>query len=159
MFGTGLVAGPAHAANSDVAPCTAAQLSGEIVFGGAAAGNRYARLVVTNQAETCTLFGHSGLQLTAVDGRSLLTLANPRDAAEPSLVTLGPAGQATADLHWIVGPCFTGGDDGTPESRPAAITVTPPGETAGFTLPWTLGAVCGEPEGPARIDISAFRAS
>jgi hypothetical protein len=54
---------------------------------------------------------------------------------------------------------FRAGDDGTPATRPATVTVTPPDQSTGFPVTWTFGAVCGEPDGPAMIDISAFRAA
>lgn len=159
-LGAAVVAGPAHATGTDLPVCTTGQLTGEVVYQGAAAGNRYAELVVTNHGDACTLYGFAGLQLIGADGRLLQTNAEQRPTGtDPSLVTLPGAGSAVADLHWIVGPCFTAGDDGTPESRPVALTVTPPDETTGFTVAWTLGAVCGEIDGPAKIDISAFRAA
>lgn len=155
--GAALPDGGAPAVGAQLPTCTAAQLDGEIEYQGAAAGNRYAALVVTNQGDPCTLLGHPTLALTAVDGRDLLTASVRRSPEEPSPVALPHAGRAVSDLHWIVGPCFTAGDDGTPEARPAAVTVTPPGTTAGFTIAWRLGAVCGEPDGPAKIDVSDFR--
>lgn len=141
------------------APCGVSQLDAAINFRGAAAGNRYAVLVVTNKGAECTLQGHPGLQLVAVDGRLLGTRVDPRDIDPvPPAVTLPTSASATSELHWIVGPCGTEGDDGTAEARPAAITVSVPGSTDGITLSWPFGAVCGEPEGPAEIDASAFTA-
>jgi hypothetical protein len=141
------------------ASCTASQLGGVIVFRDAAAGNRYARLVVTNQGDGCTLRGFPGLQLMAADGRLLATRVDPtgpEDGASP--VAVPHLASVASELHWVIGPCFTGGDDGTPESRPVSVTVSPPGENNGIEVLWNFGPVCGEPDGPSEIDASAFAA-
>lgn len=148
-------AGATRADASPAAPCSGGRLAGAIEFKGAGVGNRYARLVVTNQGEACTLEGHPGLQLVGADGRLLGTQVSPR-GNEPSEVSLPHLASAASELHWIVGPCSTQGDDGTPEARPASITVTPPGDTTGIAVPWTFGYVCGEIDGPAKIDASPF---
>jgi hypothetical protein len=170
VIGAPLLAGPARAADPEVAPCVSTQLSGEIRFLGAAAGNRDAFLYVTNQGHACTVYGYSALELTTSDGTALLTQADQSGTTEPpSTVVLQTSDRAVADLHWIPGPCFTAGDDGTLATRPATVTVTPPDGTTGFSVPWTsvdsqddivnfnLGFVCGEPDGPAKIDITAYR--
>lgn len=154
LLGAALAPGSAHAAAA-VPGCAAAQLSGAVVFDDAAAGNRYGRLVLTNRGGACTLDGFTGLQLVAADGRALPTDAVPR-GGDPTVVTLGAGGTAEANLHWILGPCFTAGDDGTPGSLPVAIIVTPPGGAGDLTVPWEFGWVCGDPDGPARIDVGAF---
>ena len=156
---------PVQAADERTPRCAAGQLAGAVVVQGAALGSRFARLVVTNQGGDCTLYGYGGLHLVAADGRLLPTrveeepFLNDGAPAEPSLITLRRAGSATADVRWRVGPCGTAGDDGTPASRPAALTVVPPGGSSGFTVPWAHGAVCGEVDGPAQLRISPFRPS
>lgn len=153
---TGAAFGQAEAPSS----CGASQLDGVIEFLGPALGNRYARLVVSNQGAECTLQGYPGMQLVAADGRLLGTRVDPRPSMDPgpTTVTLPYLASAASELHWIVGPCFTEGDDGTLESRPVSVTVFPPGGTDGIAVPWDFGPVCGEPEGPSEIDATAFAA-
>jgi hypothetical protein len=156
-LGTGT--GSAYGAAETPAACTASQLSGAVEYEDAAAGNRYARLVLTNQGEACTLQGYPGMQLVGADGRLLGTRVYPREPeAVPPLVQLATLASAAAELHWIVGPCFTQGDDGTPDSRPVSVVVFPPGAADGLTVPWSLGYVCGEAEGPSEIGAAPFRA-
>jgi hypothetical protein len=153
------MSGAARADTGPPAACAASQLTGSLIFDDAAAGNRYARLVVINHAEAdCTMQGYPALQLIAVDGRLLGTEVDPDDST-PAAVTVPNLGTATSRLHWHVGPCFTQGDDGTPESRPALVTVTPPGDAAGVDVPWEFGPVCGEPDGPSLIHATAFARS
>ena len=119
--------------------CTAAMLAGTLQAEDSAAGNRYAKLVVTNTGTTpCTLYGYGGLQLVAADGSPLPTSTRRDEAPGPSLVTLAPSAPATKNLHWGVVP--TGDESCQPE--PHAVRVIPPDETEPFTVAWSMGPVC-----------------
>jgi len=73
--------------------CRAADLAGTVAPSDAAAGNRYAELVVTNRSgRTCTLYGYGGLQLVDGAGRSTPTRLTREPNPGPSLVTLPPGG-------------------------------------------------------------------
>lgn len=123
--------------------CTAATLAGTVQPSDSAAGNRYAKLVVTNTGTTpCTLYGYGGLQLIAADGSPLPTSTSRDEAPGPSLVTLAPGATAAKNLHWGVVP--TGGEpvDTHCQPEPQAVRVIPPDETEPFTVAWSFGPVC-----------------
>lgn len=124
--------------------CSADVLSGEVRMGDAAAGNRYAKLVVTNDGSTaCTLYGYGGFQLVDAAGKQLPTSTKRDEAPEPSLVRLAPGASAAKTLHWGVVP--TGNEPGTGpcQPEPGGATVIPPDETEPFTVDWSFGPVCG----------------
>ncbi|MDQ2584539.1 DUF4232 domain-containing protein [Saccharothrix yanglingensis] len=136
--------------------CTAAVLAGEVRPTDAAAGNRYAKLVVTNNGTTpCTLNGYSGLQLLDAAGQPVPTDLEREADPGPSRVVLPPKAQAAANLHWTV---VATGDE--PVERPcepeaARAAAIPPDETQPMTLDWHFGPVCAG----GRIAISAFYAA
>jgi hypothetical protein len=140
---------------ADDGRCTAATLSGEIQPGDAAAGNRYAKLVVTNTGSAdCTLNGYSGLQLLDAGGQTVPTDLERTAEPAPAPVTLPPAGKASADLRWSVVP--HGDEPQTADCEPVATTAAtiPPNETEPITMPWEYGPVCGG----GHMTISAFYA-
>ena len=124
--------------------CTAAVLTGRVQLGDSAAGNRYARLVVTNTGSApCTLYGYGGFQLVAADGTALPTRTLRDEAPGPSLVRLGAGATAAKNLHWTV--VATGPEPADRPCQPAPRTarIIPPDETEPFTVDWSFGPVCG----------------
>ena len=133
--------------------CTAAVLAGEVQPGNPAAGNRYAKLVVTNNGTApCTLNGYSGLQLLDASGQPVPTDLQRSTDPAPTLVALPPKGRAAADLHWTVVPTGEEPAQGPCEPEAAQARAIPPDETQPMSLAWSLGPVCGG----GKIRISAF---
>lgn len=123
--------------------CTAAVLTGTVQGSDAAAGNRYARLIVTNTGSApCTLYGYGGFQLVAANGTALPTSTRRDEAPGPSLVRLMPGATAAKNLHW--GVVATGDEpvDRPCQPEPRTAKVIPPDETEQFTVDWPFGPVC-----------------
>lgn len=123
--------------------CTAAVLTGTVQGRDAAAGNRYATLIVTNTGSVpCTLYGYGGFQLVAADGTALPTSTRRDEAPGPSLVRLAPGATAAKNLHW--GVVATGDEpvDRPCQPEPRTAKVIPPDETEQFTVDWPFGPVC-----------------
>lgn len=110
---------------------------------GAAAGNHYAVITLTNTSQrTCRVYGYPGLQL--LDARSgAVPTKVVRDASStPELITLDPQAASFTELHWGAVP-GTGDNSTGPCSRaPAKTEVTPPDETAHQVITWSFGIVC-----------------
>ncbi|MFD7654344.1 DUF4232 domain-containing protein [Actinosynnema sp. NPDC059797] len=133
--------------------CTAAVLAGEVQPGDPAAGNRHAKLVVTNNGQApCTLNGYSGLQLLDASGQPVPTDLQRTTDPGPTLVTLPPKGRAAANLGWTVVPTGDEPVQGPCEPEAAQARAIPPDETQPMSLSWGLGPVCGG----GKIEISAF---
>ncbi len=136
--------------------CTAAVLAGSVESTGAGAGNRYGKLVVTNDgAAPCTLNGYSGLQLLDAAGNPLPTDLERTPDPGPAPVVLAPGTAAAADLHWTVVPTGDEPVDRPCQAEPAQAAAIPPDETQPMTLRWGLGPVCAG----GKIEISAFYAA
>ncbi len=132
--------------------CTAKDLEGTVVPSDAAAGNRYAELVVTNtSAGTCTLYGYGGLQLVDAKAKATPTNLTRRPDPGPTLVTLAPGGTAAKKLHWGVIPSGDEPVTGPCEPASAGARVIPPDDTRAFTVTYQFGSVCaqGHMEGSA----------
>jgi uncharacterized protein DUF4232 len=133
--------------------CTAADLEGVIAPSDAAAGNRYADLVVTNTSEAkCTLYGYGGLEFTDADGKPLPTALGRSLPPKPALVTLPPGGKAAKELHWTAVPSGDEPVDGPCETPAAGARVIPPDDTKAFTVTFSFGPVCGH----GAVDGSAY---
>ncbi|GDY30117.1 DUF4232 domain-containing protein [Gandjariella thermophila] len=136
--------------------CSAAVLRGRVEPGSPGAGQRYARLVVTNTGRApCTLYGYGGLQLVDGSGRPVPTDLRRDEQPGPTMVRLAPGASAAKNLHWTIVP-----SDGEPDTAPcepaaATISVIPPDETQPFQAAWNLGEVCGH----GRIGGSAYYAA
>jgi hypothetical protein len=120
--------------------CHTSELAVSFAAGDAAAGNRYAKLVLTNKAaRTCTVFGYGGLQpLDAAKKELPITLARDTQQGPPTLVRLAPGASVARTIHWGAVP------DGSGECpTPAYASVIPPDETDPLVVAWTLGPVCG----------------
>lgn len=138
---------------NQVARCGPTVLKGEIQGGDAAAGNRYAKLVVTNtSSKACTLYGYGGLQLTDASGAPTPTQLTRKPEPAPALVTLEPGHKAYKNLHWGAVPDGTEPTDGPCEPESMGAKVIPPDETQPFTVTYTFGSVCQH----GAIDGSAY---
>ncbi|MCE7008969.1 DUF4232 domain-containing protein [Kibdelosporangium philippinense] len=145
---------PDHVVRStNVARCGPTALKGEIVSGDAAAGNRYAKLQVTNtSSKACTLYGYGGLQLTDANGHGQPTKLARKADPGPALVTLEPGQKAFKNLHWGAVPDGTESTTGACEPESKGATVIPPDETQPFTVKFDFGSVCQH----GAIDGSAY---
>ncbi|MEV4310860.1 DUF4232 domain-containing protein [Actinocrispum sp. NPDC049592] len=129
---------------SDATPrCTAATLKGEITGQDAGAGNRYAKLVVTNTGKAnCTLYGYGGLALANASGADQPTKLSRSLDPKPSLITLAPGQKASKNLHWGAVPDGTEPTTGPCEPASAGINVIPPDEKQPFAVKYDFGSVC-----------------
>ncbi|XVS65064.1 DUF4232 domain-containing protein [Actinosynnema sp. CA-299493] len=144
----------------DAAPasgrCTAAVLAGAVEPTDSGAGNRYGKLVVTNNgAAPCTINGYSGLQLLDAAGNALPTDLQRQADPGPAPVTLAPGKVAAANLHWTVVPTGAEPVDRPCQAEAAKAAAIPPDETEPMSLSWGLGPVCAG----GKIEISAFYAA
>ncbi|QFZ16545.1 DUF4232 domain-containing protein [Saccharothrix syringae] len=136
--------------------CTAAVLAAEVQPGDSGAGNRYAKLVVTNNGPApCTLSGYSGLQLLDASGQPVPTDLQRTPDPGPAPVVVPPKARAAANLHWTVVPTDAEPVDGPCQPEAARARAIPPDDTQPMSLEWGLGPVCGG----GRIEISAFYAA
>jgi hypothetical protein len=134
---------PAPTGSAEASPvstrCHTSELAASFTAGDAAAGNRYARLVLTNTTNrACTVFGYGGLQPLDAAGRELsITLTRNAQQGPPKLVRLAPGGTVARTIHWTVVPSGT-----ATCPTPASATIIPPDETDPLTIPWKLGEIC-----------------
>ncbi|MFD0203541.1 MULTISPECIES: DUF4232 domain-containing protein [Saccharothrix] len=151
-----LTTGQATTATPASGRCTAAVLAGSVRPGDAGAGNRYGKLVVTNNgAAPCTINGYSGLQLLDAAGNPLPTDLQRTPDPGPAPVTLVPGTAAAANLHWTVVPTGDEPVDRPCQAEAARAAAIPPDETEPVDLTWGLGPVCAG----GKIEISAFYAA
>ncbi|GAB3870314.1 DUF4232 domain-containing protein [Kibdelosporangium lantanae] len=144
---------PESVRNDSTPRCSASTLKGEITNGDAAAGNRYAKLVVTNMGKTaCTLYGYGGLALANASGADMPTKLTRTLDPKPTLVTLQPGQKAAKNLHWGAVPDGTESTTGPCEPESAGLNVIPPDETQPFAVKSNLGSVCEH----GTIDGSAY---
>jgi hypothetical protein len=122
--------------------CHTSELTGSLAPGGAAAGQRYATLVLRNTGgRSCTVHGFGGLGLAAADGSALPT-NQIRSGGPAATVPLAPGGAVRSALHWstVNGPGEP--SSGTCQPPAATLRVIPPDETDALSVAWTLGPVC-----------------
>lgn len=121
---------------------------------GAAAGNLYGKILLTNHSDsTCTVYGYGGIGLYASSGSAVPT-RQVRDAATPPVtITLRPGDHAYSRLHWsdVTGT----GDSNTGQCEPTAATlrVIPPDETRALDAHWPGSPACER----GRIEQTAYR--
>ncbi|HZB30317.1 MAG TPA: DUF4232 domain-containing protein [Streptosporangiaceae bacterium] len=85
------------------ARCHTSQLAGRVRMLDAAAGNRYAALILTNTSSApCRTFGYVGLQLIGAAGTKLPTVVIRESRPGPRSITLGPGASAWTRIHWTV---------------------------------------------------------
>jgi hypothetical protein len=131
-------------------------LGGEVESAEAGAGNRYGKLVVTNNgAAPCSLNGYSGLQLQDAAGNPLPTDLQRTPDPSPAPLMLAPGTAAAANLHWTVVPTGDEPVDKPCQVEPAKAAAIPPDETEPMSVSWGLGPVCAG----GKIEISAFYAA
>jgi hypothetical protein len=122
--------------------CHTSELTGSLRSGDAAAGNRYATLVLTDTGgQTCTVEGFGGLGLVDASGRALPT-KQVRTGGSGALVTLRPGASVSAPLHWGAVPGTGDAQTGDCQPVPATLRVIPPDETDALTVAWAGGPVC-----------------
>jgi hypothetical protein len=132
--------------------CTAKDLKGSVAPLDAAAGNRYAELVVTNKTDrTCTVYGYGGLEFIDGDGKPTPTRLTRQPDPGPTVVTLPPGGAAAKKLHWGVVPSGNEPETGPCEPSSAGMRIIPPDDTQAFIVTYEFGSVCasGHVEGSA----------
>jgi Protein of unknown function (DUF4232) len=135
-------------APAGLARCATTQL--HVSFGavGAAAGNRYVRLILTNSGAPCRAQGFVGMQLLGPGSQPVPTNV-VRDLSVPSTpVTVATGGQTSARLHWGAIPGGSEPQSGPCEAVPQQVEVTPPNELHFDVTSWTFGSVCEQ----GRID-------
>jgi hypothetical protein len=132
----------ATGASAAVDRCHTSELTGSLRAGDAAAGNRYATLVLTDTGgQTCTVEGFGGLGLVDASGRSLPTV-QARSGGPGAVVTLRPGASVSAQLHWGAVPSDGDAQTGDCQPVPATLRVIPPDETDALSVAWSGGPVC-----------------
>lgn len=131
-----------HAASASASACGTATLKARLTLGGAAAGNRFAALVLTNTGSApCHTYGYVGLKLTG-GGNPPTKVVRSTEVGKPHRIVLKPGKSAWSRLHWgnVPGP----GDQQSGDCRPTAtgLWVTPPDQRDHLTVKWSLGPVC-----------------
>ena len=120
--------------------CHTSELSATVTAADAAAGNRYATLVLTNRARrTCTIFGYGGLQpLDAARKQLPVTLLRNAGQGAPTPDRLAPGATVARTIHWTVVR------SGTQECPVAAYAeIIPPDETDPLVVSYGFGEICG----------------
>jgi hypothetical protein len=123
--------------------CHTPQLAGRVRLLEAAAGNRYATLILTNRSdEVCRTYGYVGMQLTGAGGGELPTRVIREPAPAPHRVVLRPGQSAFTRIHWTVVPGAGEPAAGPCAPRAARVLVIPPDERTQLAATWPGGAVC-----------------
>jgi hypothetical protein len=139
--------GPSATTSTPATPtgtrCHTPDLTGALSEMDAAAGHRYARLVLTNvSGRTCTVYGYGGLQLATASRQPLPTIQRRDPTHPPKLVRLAPGGKASTVLSWGAVPSGSEPVTGPCEPLPSLLLVIPPDETSQLAVPWRFGPVC-----------------
>lgn len=130
------------ARNRAASACGTATLRARLSLGGAAAGNRYAVLVLTNTGPVpCRTYGYPGLKLTGA-GDPPTKAVRVTETGSPVHLTLKPGASAWTRLHWGAAP--GAGDHQTGACQPTAthLWITPPDQRDHLTAKWSYGPVC-----------------
>jgi hypothetical protein len=123
------------------------QLAAELTPPDAGAGQRYSKLIFTNNGSAeCSMIGYPGFQLFGAGNAALPTHVLRNTQRASLLVTLAPGGgHAYSVIHWGVIASAPGDSETDPcQPDPAQIQITPPNETHSLFQPWSFGPVCGE---------------
>jgi hypothetical protein len=135
-------ASPARA-DGRPARCHTAQLAGRVRMLDAAAGNRYAALVLTNTSSgTCRTYGFVGLRLTGPNGTKPPTTVVRETQPSPHGITLRPGQSAWTRMHWTVASGTGEPAAGLCEPEPTRLLVIPPDERTQLAASWPSGSVC-----------------
>ena len=125
------------------ARCHSSDLTATLRLDGAAAGNRYATLALTNgTSHPCRVFGYGGLQLLDADRRPVPTRQYRDPTQPPTLVTVTPGHSVSTLLHWGAVPSGSEPEQGQCEPEASFLSVIPPDETTALVVDWTGGPVC-----------------
>lgn len=139
-----LAAAALPAASSAATPrCTVSSLLGELRSPSAGAGQRQAKLVLTNVTrKTCSLGGYIGAQLLGARNRDLPTDVVRNTSRRAGTVVLDAGESAATTLQWGVVAGTGDRQSGECQPTPARIEITPPNATGHLVLPWRNGPVC-----------------
>jgi hypothetical protein len=110
---------------------------------GAAAGNQYGKILLTNHSgSSCTVYGYGGISLTSSSGASVPSRQIRDTSTPPVQITLRPGDHAYSQLHWsdVSGP----GESSTRACEPSAsgLQVIPPDETRALDAHWPGSPAC-----------------
>ena len=135
-------ADPAETASGgSVARCVTEDLSLDIEVAGAAAGTRFASLIVTNEgASACTIAGFPGVSLVTGSGELLGDPADRNPAIGAIAVTLEPGESAHAMAGFPNNENFAPGICAGPSAR---LVLYPPEETAALQADFEEHACTG----------------
>lgn len=140
--GGGALPGTASAV-TPVPRCTVSMLLGELRAPSPGAGQRVAKLLLTNVTRrTCALGGYPGAQLLGARNRDLPTNVVRNRARRAGTVVLAPGESATTTLQWSVIAGTGDRQTGACQPTPARIEITPPNAAGHLVLPWRNGPVC-----------------
>lgn len=125
-----------------VAACGTATLKARVTMGGAAAGNRFGTLVLTNTGSApCHTYGYPGLKLTG-GGNPPTKVSRGTETGKPKRVMLKPGKSAWSRLQWGTVPGTGDQQSGDCQPTAAALWVTPPDQRDHLTTTWSFGPVC-----------------
>lgn len=129
---------PDHGASA----CGTAALRARLTLNGAAAGNRFATLVLTNTgAAPCRTYGYAGLRLTG-GGDPPTKTKRSTETGKPERVTLKPGKSAWSRLQWGTVPGAGDHQNGDCQPTATGLWVTPPDQRAHLAVNWSYGPVC-----------------
>lgn len=124
------------------AVCGTAALHAKLTLGGAAAGSRYATLVLTNTgAAPCRTYGYPGLKLTGPADPPTKAV-RVTETGTPVRLTLKPGASAWTRLHWGAAPGAGDHRSGACQPTAAHLWITPPDQRDHLTAKWSYGPVC-----------------
>lgn len=127
-----------HAATA----CGTATLHAKLTLGGAAAGSRYATLVLTNTgAAPCHTYGYPGLKLTG-GGDPPTKAVRVTETGKAVRLILNPGASAWTRLHWGAAPGAGDHQSGTCQPTATHLWITPPDQRDHLTARWSYGPVC-----------------
>ena len=130
------------ARNEPTPPCGTATLRATLSLTGAAAGNRYALLVLTNTGSApCRTYGYPGLNLTGADAPPTKTVRKP-ETGKPERITLKPGASTWTRVHWGAAPGTGDHQSGDCQPTATSLQITPPDQRDHLRAKWTYGPVC-----------------
>lgn len=135
--------------------CTTSDLWAVFQPLGAAAGNLYGKILLTNHSDAaCTVYGYGGIGLYASNGSAVPSKQVRDRAAPPVTITLRPGDHAYSRLHWSDVTGTGDADTGQCEPTAATLQVIPPDETRALDAHWPGSPACER----GRIEQTAYRA-
>jgi hypothetical protein len=137
----------APAAGAASPRCTTGDLAGAIIDEDAGAGQRNARLILTNtSSHACHTKGYIGGQLVGASGTAMPTNIVRDHSVTPHRVVIKAGAAGSVRLHWTVVPSGS-----SPCATAPTLRVTPPDETTSLPVHFG-GTACG-----GRIDVRPVR--